>query len=210
MESSLYLGQSGCELTIHKELVKLMLRRPTQQSYVLAQFAIHGLRIHHLGSRANDWQNPLTNLSRMWMATSLMPTAMLNTYAMCRWLEEIEMEIQAEQLPTEVPIELQDVMNELHSKLEIAGEGQDLFNALKKVHKHIHENPNNVMFLTNEQISEIVKASEEVHHLTISTTKPKTPRTSKPKSNDLNIEDDDLSFGEGSFSLSDFLAKKKG
>lgn len=78
----------------------------------------------------------------MWMATSLLPTAMFNIYAMCRWLEEIEMEIQTEQPATEVPSELQDVLNELHAKLEIAGEGQDLFNALKKVHKHIHENPN--------------------------------------------------------------------
>ena len=107
-----------------------------------------------------------------------------------------------------IPQELQELMDELHAKLEIAGEGLDLFHALKKVHKHIHENPDNLLFLKDEQIAEIVQACEVTQDLTIKTTAKKTP---KPKaSNDLNISDDTLDFGDtNGMSLKDLMAKKK-
>ena len=93
-----------------------------------------------------------------------------------------------------IPHELQELMDELHAKLEIAGEGLDLFHALKKVHKHIHENPDNLLFLKDEQIAEIVHACEVTQELTIKTTAKKTPK--QKASSDLNISDDTLDFGD--------------
>lgn len=108
-----------------------------------------------------------------------------------------------------IPPALQEVMDDLHEKLEIAGEGQDLFHALKKVHKHIHENPENLLFLKEEQIAEVIKACEITQSLTIKTAATKKPKATKG-SNDL-IMDDSLDFGTGdeSFSLKDFIASKK-
>ena len=107
-----------------------------------------------------------------------------------------------------MPHELQDLLDELHAKLEIVGEGLDLFNALKKVHKHIHENPENLLFLKDEQIAEIVHACEVTQDLTIKTTAKKTPRAKS--SNDLNIQDDTLDFGNtDGMSLAALMAAKK-
>lgn len=110
--------------------------------------------------------------------------------------------------PEAIPVELQEIMDELHAKLEIAGEGLDLFHALKKVHKHIHENPENLLFLKDEQVAEIVRACEITQDLTIKTTAKKA---SKPKaSNDLILADNSLDFGDTSgMSLKELMASKK-
>ena len=118
------------------------------------------------------------------------------------------MESKMSEVTQAMPQELQDLLDELHAKLEIVGEGLDLFNALKKVHKHIHENPENLLFLKDEQIAEIVHACEVTQDLTIKTTAKKTPRAKS--SNDLNIQDDTLDFGDTSgMSLSALMAAKK-
>lgn len=121
-------------------------------------------------------------------------------------LEVLEGKIMNETLA--IPQELQEIMNELHAKLEIAGEGLDLFHALKKVHKHIHENPENLLFLKDEQVAEIVRACEITQDLTIKTT---TKKASKPKaSNDLILADNSLDFGDTSgMSLKELMASKK-
>ena len=110
--------------------------------------------------------------------------------------------------PEAIPQELQEIMNELHAKLEIAGEGLDLFHALKKVHKHIHENPENLLFLKDEQVAEIVRACEITQDLTIKTTTKKAPKAKT--SNDLILADNSLDFGDTSgMSLKELMASKK-
>ena len=204
------IGVEQPDTRLNKAIAKLLLQKPYAPFYVLALFAQCGAAVHHLGARARDWAEPKLPLARGFAALRLLPLAYMRMHEAIKFLEEVEMELMTEQKPTEIPLALQDVMNELDEKLAIAGEGVDLFEALKKVHRHIHENPENLMFIREDQIAQIIRASEMVQGEVIKTSKAKAP-SKKKTSNDLLLADDDLDLGSssGEFSLGAFLAKKK-
>lgn len=57
-------------------------------------------------------------------------------------------------------IEIEDTLNTMRDRLAAACLPVDLMDGFKKVHRHIFENPNQVMFLTREQIRTYVNAGE--------------------------------------------------
>ena len=77
---------------------------------------------------------------------------------------------EEEVVTVKLSVDIEDTLKLLEERLRLACQPVDLMDGFKKVHRHIFENPEQVMFLTREQIKTFVNCGELCCNSVIKTT----------------------------------------